>query len=79
VTDSTTLEAMRGGGRGVVVRVRGGRGVVRKLEAMGLRPGKEVRKLGTQFMAGPVTVLIDGRQVAMGRGIARKIELRELE
>ena len=35
--------------------------------------GKVVKMLSSQFMAGPVTVQLDGRQVAMGRGIARKI------
>jgi ferrous iron transport protein A len=46
---------------------------VAKLEAMGLRPGKVVTKVSSQFMAGPVTVAVDGRQVAMGRGIAARV------
>lgn len=75
----TTLELLPGGESAVVVSVSGGRGMMQKLDAMGVRPGKKVRKLGTQFMAGPITVLIDGRQVAMGRGIARKIEVRRIE
>ena len=58
---------------GVVRSVAGGRGIVRKLEAMGLRPGKVVTKVSSQFMAGPVTVIVDGRQMAMGRGIAARV------
>ncbi len=71
----TNLERMAPGASGVVVRLRGGRGMRARLEAMGLRAGKRVRKLGSQFMRGPVTVLVEGRQVAMGRGIARRIQV----
>jgi ferrous iron transport protein A len=42
---------------------------------MGLRPGKTVKKLSSQLMAGPVTVLVEGHQLAMGRGIAAKVEV----
>ncbi len=70
VTDLASLPAGRSG---VVVRFAAGRGLAQKLDALGLRPGKRLRKLSSQLMAGPVTVLVDGREVAMGRGIARAI------
>ncbi len=73
LTDLATLPA---GQTAEVVGFQGGAGMMRKIEAMGLRPGKQVRKLSSQFMAGPITVLIDGRQVAMGHGIARRIQVR---
>lgn len=76
---TTTLESLPTGKTARVLSVAGGRGMMRKLEAMGVRAGKKVRKLGSQFMAGPVTVVLDGRQVAMGRGIARKIEVEVLD
>ena len=72
----TDLEKVALGTPATVVDFDAGAGMVRKLDAMGLRPGKVVRKLSSQFMAGPVTVLVDGRQLAMGRGIARKIRVR---
>ncbi len=75
----TNLERLPVGKEGVVIACAGGRGMLRKLDAMGLRCGKRVRKVSSQFMAGPVTVLIDGRQMAMGRGIARKIQVRTEE
>lgn len=71
----TDLERLPPGRAGVILSLDGGYGMTRRLDAMGLRPGKQVRKLGSQFMAGPVTVLVDGREVAMGRGIARKISV----
>ncbi len=70
------LDLLPAGKSAVVVGLQGGRGVMRKLDAMGLRPGKGVRMLSSQFMAGPITVLVNGRQVAMGRGIARRILVR---
>jgi ferrous iron transport protein A len=69
----TNLADLPAGATGTVVGFHGGLGLMRKLDALGLRPGKTVTKMGSQFMAGPVTVLIDGREVAMGRGIARRV------
>ncbi|NLW49862.1 MAG: ferrous iron transport protein A [Candidatus Brocadiaceae bacterium] len=71
----TNLEQLPPGRNAVVVALGGGRGMVNRLEAMGVRPGKQVRKVSTQFMAGPITVLVNGRQLAMGRGIARRIQV----
>lgn len=72
------LAELRAGQTAEILALSGGMGMRRKLEAMGVRPGKTVRKLSSQFMAGPVTILVDGRQVAMGRGIARRVEVREV-
>ncbi len=67
------IDQLRAGESGVVRRIEGGRGILRKLEALGVRPGKVVVKVSTVFMGGPVTVTVDGRQVAMGRGIAGRV------
>ena len=69
---------LRVGQKGRVVGFRGGRGMARKLEYLGLRTGKVVTMVSSQFMAGPVTVVVDGRQVAMGRGIAAKVQVEPL-
>ncbi|MCD6415731.1 MAG: ferrous iron transport protein A [Planctomycetes bacterium] len=73
-----SLASLPSGQTAVVVGLRGGGGMLRRLDSIGLRPGKTVRKVSSQFMGGPVTVLIDGRQVAMGRGIARRVQVRIL-
>jgi len=73
------LDMLPAGKSAMVVGLQGGRGMMRRLDAMGLRPGKRVRMLSSQFMAGPITVLVDGRQVAMGRGIARRILVRAVD
>ncbi|HID10852.1 MAG TPA: ferrous iron transport protein A [Candidatus Latescibacteria bacterium] len=58
---------------GVVVELQGGFGAIRKLEAMGIRPGKRVVKVSSQPMRGPVIVSVDGYQIALGFGVASKV------
>ena len=68
-----TLPQMLAGQTGTVVAVLGGHGLVRRLEAMGLRPGKKVTKISSTFLRGPVTFKVDHTQVAVGFGLAQKI------
>ena len=72
-TDLTRLEE---GESGVVVEIQGGHGLVRRLESLGIRTGKKVTKVSSQFMRGPITVRIDNFQVAIGFGMARKVIVR---
>jgi ferrous iron transport protein A len=72
---ATDLERLPKGAWARILSVDGGHGMERKLEDIGLRAGKRLRKVSSQLMAGPVTVLVDGRQVAMGRGIARRVKV----
>ena len=51
----------------------GGRGMVNRLAALGIRPGRRITKLSSGFMHGPVTIEIDRTQVAIGFGMAKKI------
>ena len=70
-----TLAQMQNSQSGVVVEIRGGHGMVNRLSALGIRPGKRITKLGGGFMRGPVTVQVDRAQVAIGFGMARRIIL----
>ena len=67
------LPQMLAGQTGTVVAVLGGHGFVRRLEAMGLRPGKKVTKISSAFLRGPVTFKVDHTQVAVGFGLAQRI------
>ncbi len=71
----TTIARMKTGQVGVVVDVHGGHGLTRRLSALGLRPGKRVRKVSSMFMRGPVTVQVDSTQIALGFGMADKVEV----
>ncbi|MDG5766165.1 FeoA family protein [Balneolales bacterium ANBcel1] len=45
----------------------------KRLEEMGIREGKIISRVSSQFIGGPVIVSVDGRQTAMGRKMAAKI------
>lgn len=64
---------MADGEVGVVFRLAGGRGMAARLQAMGVRPGKKVRKISRQPLGGPVAVEIDNFCIAIGHGMARRI------
>jgi len=67
------LTQMEIGETGKIIEVRGGLGLTRRLDALGVRPGKKVTKTSSTFFRGPVTLRIDNTQVAVGFGMARKI------
>jgi ferrous iron transport protein A len=68
-----TLAEMRTGQTGTVVGVLGGHGLIRRLDALGIRQGKKVTKLSSTIFRGPVILRVDNAQVAVGFGMARKI------
>jgi len=68
-----TLGQMGAGQTGTIIRIVGGQGLNRRLEAMGIRPGKKVTKISTMMFNGPVTLRTDHTQIAVGFGMAKKI------
>ena len=58
---------------GTVVQIVGGPGLVRRLEALGIMPGKKLTKISSMFFRGPVTVKIGQTQIALGFGMSRRI------
>ena len=67
------LTQLQEGRSGRVVEINGGRGLQQRLDSLGIRVGKNVTKVSSQLMRGPVTIRIDGFQVAVGFGMAKKI------
>ena len=68
-----TLVQMGAGQTGTVIQILGGRGLIQRLEAMGIRPGKKVTKISSMFFRGPVTFKTDHTQMAIGFGMANRI------
>ena len=68
-----TLAQLQTGQSGIVVEIRGGRRMADRLNALGIRPGKKITKLGSMLMRGPVTIKVGRAQVAVGFGMARRI------
>jgi ferrous iron transport protein A len=69
------LAQMRNGQSGIVVRLQGGHGFIRHVQAMGIIEGKRLTKLASQPLRGPVLVSVDNFQIAIGYGMARRIFL----
>ncbi len=68
-----SLAEMPPGEKGTITAIQGGQGLVRKLEAMGIRAGKEITKVSEQWMRGPVLIRHGNTQVAIGFGMARRV------
>jgi len=62
----------------MIVDYEGGKGVGFKLRQLGLCPGRKVKILRYAPLGGPVMIDIDGRSVALGRGIASRVEVEAL-
>ncbi|HOV81200.1 MAG TPA: FeoA family protein [Methanothrix sp.] len=47
----------------------------KRFEAMGIRPGRHIRKIASQPFGGPVVIDVGGSKISLGRNIAAKIEV----
>ena len=68
-----SLHQMETGQSGIVVEVLGGHGLVNRLDALGIRPGRRITKVSAMLMRGPVTVRTGNAQVAIGHGMAKRV------
>ena len=69
-----TLLMLRTGDKGVVVRIVGGQGACKRLNELGLVPGTKV-ELVNKIASGPVMIRVKGSKLALGRGLANKVEV----
>ena len=70
---AVSLTDLRSGQVARVAGIRGGWGVQRRLQALGVRPGATVKKVSAALRPGAVVVEVCGCQVALGFGVARRI------
>lgn len=71
------LTMLESGDKAIIKEVRGGRGFINKLNALGIMPGKEITKLSAMIFQGPVIIKIGESQIALGYGMANKIFVRK--
>ena len=57
----------------MVIQLKGGVTLQNKLNSLGIREGKKVKKLGKNFFRGPITVEVGQTRVAIGHSMAKKI------
>lgn len=58
---------------GRIIEIQGGIGLSRRLEVMNIRLGKNIKKITSNPLRGPIIIEIDQRKVAIGRGMAAKV------
>ena len=78
MNDSIALTDLAPGEEAVVESLQGGRGIQHRLRALGIGEGQRVRKLSAVGLGGPVILQVHRAQVAIGRGMARKIFVRRM-
>ncbi len=71
-----TLADLKPGESAEIVALHGGEGFQSRLRAMGLAEGRTVRKFSRIRWGGPIVVIVNRAQVAVGRGMAKKISVR---
>ncbi len=69
---TTPLSMAPPGALVTLVGINAGRGLVRRLSAMGLVPGTQLEVLRGN-VAGPLMIRVKGSRIMLGRGIAMKI------
>jgi len=77
MTDSSnnilSLTQMRAGQKGEIFEIAGGHGIADKLESLGVRQGREIKKISEQWMKGPVLLQHGHSRIAIGFGMASRV------
>lgn len=74
-----TLDQLTPGDEARVLDIQAGHGLLRRLNHLGIHLGDTIRLSGRGAFRGPLLVQIHGTQVALGRGIARRILVEPLD
>ena len=56
-----------------VVGFHGGRGMQARLSQLGFLPGNKIRVIRSAPFKGPLLIEVEGREIVLGRGVARHI------
>jgi ferrous iron transport protein A len=75
-TEYIPLSSMQSGSKGVIAKIEGGHGLINRLNALGIRPNKRITKISSMMMRGPVTINMDGMQLALGFGMAKRVIIK---
>jgi len=67
------LSQMKPGETGVIKEIQGGRGLMMRVQSMGIRYGKKITKVSSHFWRGPQTIEVGNVQIAIGFGMAKRI------
>jgi ferrous iron transport protein A len=75
----TTLDQIYENKKATVIDIKGGQRIRQRLGQMGIHPGDTITMLRYGALRGPLLIEVHSSQVALGRGIASRIIVEELE
>jgi len=73
-----TLDQLRPRQNARILGIAAGHGLQRRLGRMGIHPGDTVSVASRGAFRGPLLIVVHGSRVALGRGVARRIEIEPL-
>ena len=74
-----TLDLAKESQKVKVADISGGWGIRQRLGCLGIHPGDIITVKRSAIMRGPILISVHGNQVALGRGVARKIIVEAVE
>lgn len=74
-----TLLDINNGKKVKILKISGGKGVRQHLQCLGIHVGDVVTLKKTSFLGGPILLEVNGYDIALGKGVASKIEVEEVE
>jgi len=75
----TTLDQVHDNQKAKVIDIQGGQRIRQRLGQMGIHPGDIITILRYGVLRGPILIEIHSSRVALGRGIASKVTVEEME
>ncbi|MBT9164132.1 MAG: hypothetical protein DDT23_00121 [candidate division WS2 bacterium] len=70
------LANLKIGQKGIIMEIKGGKGLLQRLYSLGIIPGLPFQVENTSF--GPVVIKVSSAKVALGRGVASKIMVKTI-
>jgi ferrous iron transport protein A len=68
-----SITQLKQGETATVAALHGGHAMQQRLRSVGINEGKKVRVVANHPFSGPLVVQAGGRQITLGRGMARRI------
>lgn len=74
-----TLLDIENGKKIKILKISGGKGIRHHLQCLGIHVGDIAVLKKSSFLGGPVLLEVNGYDLALGKGVASKIEVEEIE
>ena len=76
MNNNTCLRNLKIGEKGIIMEIKGGKGLLQRLYSLGIIPGLPFQVENTSF--GPFVIKINNSKVALGRGVVSKIMVKTI-